>query len=106
MTDLTLPLFMKMANAYLEGDDVTLAALAAEFQKLEGEDKKLHFGQLCRRKFQASDRLIDVLFAIGKQLPCQRPITFSHLEQDWQKRGKDASLAEKMLLMLCEQFAP
>jgi hypothetical protein len=106
MTELVLPQFMHLANAYLEGGNTTLATVVAEFRKLESEDKKLRFGQLCRRKLQVNDRLIDLLLAIGALLPCRRPATFRYLEKCWQKRGLNPSLAEEMRVMLTEQFTP
>ncbi len=105
MTALTLSPFLKAANDYHQGGDMALTDVTAAFQRLDGEEKKLRFGQLCQRRLQANDRLIDLLFAIGTLLPCQRPTTLRFLAERWQTRGKDPHLAAQMLTMIIEQFA-
>ncbi|MFN3693313.1 MAG: hypothetical protein ACK4SL_04480 [Candidatus Paceibacteria bacterium] len=105
MTDLPISPFMHAANIHLTDGSITLPEVVAEFRKLEKEDQRLRFGQLSLRKKQVNDHLINLLFAIGEILGCQRPKTFRQLEKDWQKRDKDALTAENMLAILCEQFA-
>lgn len=46
MTDLPVPPFMHGANVYLDDGDVTLAALVAEFERLNDKDRRLYFDQL------------------------------------------------------------
>ncbi len=104
MTSPSVSPFMHAANIYLAGGPVTLEEAVAAFATLPRDAKRQQFGQLCRRELQINDQLIDLLLAISTLLPRQRPATFIHLEGDWRKRGKDTFPAEKMLILLKEQF--
>jgi hypothetical protein len=97
--------FLHAANLHLADESVTLEEAVAAFAALKDEDKRKQFGQLCLRRHQVSDHLINLLFAISARLPCQRPTTLRFLAERWQTRDKDPHLAARMLTMIIEQFA-
>ena len=106
MTALKPPTFMKMANDYLESKSVTLEAVTARFQKLEGEDKRLYFGQLCQRKQHVSMHLIDLLFALNTAHPSRRQVAVRLLQSLWHLKRGEKGLDESMLTAITEQYAP